>query len=395
MIIPQRHLTNEQKAFSSYWQPTSTNLLPKLVPNNVAIKDADERVSWYFKGDNIGDEVAKEYFGSLPFGKAIGNLHQDFAQYPHNKQQLSEAAQQLFAQLSTIPTWVDFEKINLGAKYCQRSGTSGLSVLRNYCLMGGYESSAINKPLIFTQALHKGAVKRLADTIDFWMHVTTTNGLQPKQAGVFSAMTTRIIHSYSRIEIETNPEWKRELWGIPINLWDMVATNLGFSIAFMDGLSKLELPPTKEELEGVLHLWKYVGYLIGIPPEVLPNTGEQAAKELYLWSKTQKGIDQDSKDLAWALYDEPKHVTFTNNTFMKWFVQKTNLGFNEVLLGSESRSALGLPYSKAKYWILFLNQINKFVDNKAKKSASFYQKAVNKGRKDQENVWKLYRSEKK
>lgn len=394
MKIPKRHISSKQKAFSSYWQPTNNNLLPKLLPNNVSITEADQCVSWYFIGDDLGDEVSKEYFGTLSFGKAIGALHQDFAQYPHNKSQLSVAAQQLFELLSTIPSWVNFDTINLGANYCQRCGTSALSVLRNYCLMGGYESSAINKPLIFTQALHKGAVKRLSDTIDFWMHVTTIDGLKPKQAGVFSAMTTRIIHSYSRLEIEKNPDWKSDLWGKPINLWDMIATNLGFSIAFMDGLSKLELAPTNEELEAVLHLWKYVGYLIGIPPELLPDTGEHAAKKLYLWSKTQKGIDQDSKDLAWALYDEPQRVKFTNNSFMKWFVQKTNIGYNEVLLGKESRSALGLPYSKAKYWILFLNQINKWVDTKAKKSTGFYQKMVNKGRKEQENVWKLYQTEK-
>lgn len=394
MNIPNRHITSHSNAFTSYWQKTNSNILPKHLSASIDLSEADKNIPMYFQGDDLGDEVAKEYFGDLPFGKAIGILHQDFTQYPQNKEQLSNAAQQLFEELSTVPSWVDFDTINRGAAYCQRCGTSALSVLRNYCLMGGYESSAINKPLIFTQALHKGAVKRLSDTIDFWMYVTTTDGLRPKQAGVFSAMTTRIIHSYSRLEIEKNPDWKNDLWGKPINLWDMIATNLGFSIAFMDGLSKLQLAPTNEELEAVLHLWKYVGYLIGIPPELLPDTGEQAAKELYIWSKTQRGIDQDSKDLAWALYDEPQRVKFTNNSFMKWFVQKTNIGYNEVLLGTESRSALGLPYSKAKYWILFLNQINQFVDNKAKKSTSFYQKMVNKGRKDQNNVWKLYQTEK-
>lgn len=394
MNIPNRHITSHSNAFTSYWQKTNSNILPKYLSASIDLSEADKNIPMYFQGDDLGDKVAKEYFGSLSFGKAIGKLHQDFAQYPHNTHQLSEATQKLFEQLSTVPSWVDFDTINRGAAYCQRCGTSALSVLRNYCLMGGYESSAINKPLIFTQALHKGAVKRLSDTIDFWMYITTTDGLRPKQAGVFSAMATRIIHSYSRLEIEKNPDWKNDLWGKPINLWDMIATNLGFSIAFMDGLSKLQLAPTNEELEAVLHLWKYVGYLIGIPPELLPDTGEQAAKELYIWSKTQRGIDQDSKDLAWALYDEPQRVKFTNNSFMKWFVQKTNIGYNEVLLGTESRSALGLPYSKAKYWILFLNQINQFVDNKAKKSTSFYQKMVNKGRKDQNNVWKLYQTEK-
>jgi len=394
MKIPERYITENNHSFSSYWKPNKDNLLPKLLPN-VSLKESEPLIPLLFQIDDLGDAVAKEYFNNKIFGEAIGNLHRDFSMYPSNKQNLSEDTQHLFKQLTDIPLWVNFEKIHLGASYCNRCGTSALSVLRNYCLMGGYESSAINKPLIFTQALHKGAVKRLADTVDFWMHVTAINGLKPKQAGIFSILTTRIIHSYSRLQIEKSSSWNNDLWGKPINTWDMLATNLGFSIAFMDGLSKLHLKPTKSELDAVLHLWKYVGYLIGIPLHLLPDTGEEAAKQLYLWSKTQKGIDQDSKDLARALYEEPQRVTFTQNSFMKWFVQKTNIGYNEVLLGSESRSALGLPYSKAKYWILFLNNINAYFDQKAKKDSNSYSKIALKGRKQQEDVWKLYKQEKK
>lgn len=393
MKFPERYISQNNHSFSSYWKPTKDNLLPKLLPD-VSLKESELLIPLYFQVDELGDTVAKEYFNNKPFGEAIGNLHRDFSIYPSNKEHLSQATQQLFEQLTDIPDWVDFDNINLAATYCNRCGTSALSVLRNYCLMGGYESSAINKPLIFTEALKKGAVKRLSDTVDFWMHVTTIDGLKPKQAGVYSILTTRLIHSYSRIQIEKATDWKSELWGRPINLWDMLATNLGFSIAFMDGLSKLKLSPTNEELNAVLHLWKYAGYLLGIPVELLPDTAEDAAKQLYLWSKTQKGIDQDSKDLAWSLYDEPKRVSFTNNTFMKWFVQKTNLGYNEVLLGSESRSALGLPYSNAKYWILLLNNFNKYLDKKAKSNSKSYKKIAIKGRKQQEDVWDLYKKEK-
>ena len=394
MKNPERYSTENNHSFSSYWKPTNDNLLPKFLPD-VSLKESEQLIPLYFQVDELGDTVAKEYFTNKPFGEAIGTLHRDFSMYPSNKENLSEAAQQLFKQLTDIPTWVNFDLINRAATYCNRCGTSALSVLRNYCLMGGYESSAINKPLIFTQSLHKGAVKRLADTVDFWMHVTEVNGLKPQQKGIYSILTTRLIHSYSRLQIEKSPDWKPELWGRPINLWDMLATNLGFSIAFMDGLSKLKLPPTNEELNAVLNLWKYVGYLLGIPLELLPDTGEEAAKQLYLWSKTQKGIDQDSKNLAWALYEEPKMVTFTNNAFMKWFVQKTNVGYNEVLLGSESRSALGLPYSKGKYWILLLNKINHYFDKKAKSNSRSYLKVALRGRKQQEDVWNLYRKEKR
>ncbi len=393
MKFPERYISQNNHSFSSYWKPTKDNLLPKLLPD-VSLKESEQLIPLYFQVDELGDTVAKEYFNNKQFGEAIGNLHLDFSSFPSNKKDLTSETVLLFEQLTNIPDWVDFDKVNLAATYCNRCGTSALSVLRNYCLMGGYESSAINKPLIFTQALHKGAVKRLADTVDFWMNVTTIDGLKPQQAGVYSILTTRLIHSYSRIQIEKSTDWKSELWGRPINLWDMLATNLGFSIAFMDGLSKLKLPPTNEELNAVLHLWKYAGYLLGIPVELLPDTAEDAAKQLYLWSKTQKGIDQDSKDLAWSLYDEPKRVSFTNNTFMKWFVQKTNVGYNEVLLGSESRSALGLPYSNAKYWILLLNNINQYFDKKAKSNSKAYNKIAIKGRKQQEDVWDLYKKEK-
>src|SRR5690606_35549512 len=168
------------------------------------------------------------------FGEAIGTLHRDFSLFPSNQKDLSLETIQLFEQFYKVPEWVDFDKINAGAAYCNRCGTAALSVLRNYCLMGGYESSAINKPLIFTQALHKGAVKRLSDTVDFWMNITAINGLKPKKTGVKAILTTRLIHSYSRSQIEKSTNWKSGLWGRPINLWDMLAANLGFSIAFID-----------------------------------------------------------------------------------------------------------------------------------------------------------------
>ncbi|MBA5793043.1 DUF2236 domain-containing protein [Flavobacterium sp. xlx-214] len=395
MNIPARHIQNANNAFTSYWEKQPNNLLPHLLPTQPNIADSNQWIPYYFEVDTLGDAVATEYL--LPNGlqKGIQLLMTHYHNYPQNANTLSKETITLFAMFTNVPNWVQFDVINAGAAYCNRCGTSALSVLRNYCLMGGYESSAINKPLIFTEALKKGAVKRLADTVDFWMYVTEIDGLKPTKNGLVSVLLTRIIHSFSRISIEKTTQWDENLWGKPINIWDMVATNLGFSIAFMDGLAKLQLAPTQEETKGTLHLWKYVGYLLGIPIELLPDTAEDAAYSLYLWSKTQKGIDDDSKALAYALYQEPLKVQFTKNTFMKWFVQKTNLGYNEVLLGTKSRAALGLPYSKAKYWIKLLNQLNKTLDKKAKRKANFYTKMVTKGRKEQVNVWHLYQSEKK
>ncbi len=59
------------------------------------------------------------------------------------------------------------------------------------------------------------------------------------------------MHAYSRVAIQKTPGWDNDLWGQPINLGDMVATNLGFSLAFMDGLKKVGIRPTEKEIRGV------------------------------------------------------------------------------------------------------------------------------------------------
>lgn len=391
MKFPERHDTDpNNSSFSSYWKSTDTNLLPRYLSKDISLKESNQWVKYYLEADELGDEIAIQYLTTKGFKEGIHQLLLDFEGFPKNQQQLSAETTELFKQFTNVPSWVDFKAINQGVDYCNRCGTVALSVLRNYCLMGGYESSSINKPLIFTGALKKGAAKRLSETIDFWINITERDGLKSGNRGLKSLLTTRMIHSFSRIMIEKQSEWKTNLWGRPINTWDMVATNLGFSIVFMDGLSKLNLSPTKEEINGTLHLWKYAGYLLGIPLDLLPNTPQEATDRLYLWSKTQKGIDQNSKDLAFALYEEPLNVSFTKNKLTKWFVHKTNIGYNEVLLGNDSRAALGLPYSKAKHWVLLLNKINRLVNNKCKSNPKFYQKSVKRGRKEQMKVWKLY-----
>lgn len=394
MHIPNRHISENSTAFSSYWNPKTSIYFNSKLSKNITTKDAEKYIRYYFEVDELGDAIAEEYLVKYGFAKGIGMLHQIIASYPNNKETYSENTQKFLKQIFTVPSWINYDLIDAGCDFSNRTGTSGLATLRDYSLMGGYESSAINKPLIFTGALKKGAVKRLSDTVVFWVNVTGKNQLKLKEKGFFSAVTTRLIHSYSRIMIEKNPEWKSELWGRPLNLWDMLATNLGFSIAYIDGLKKLNFHPTQKEIDGTLHLWKYVGYLIGIPEHLLVENEQQAVDALFLWSKTQKGADTDSVALAHSLYTEPKNVTFTNSTLLKNFVYKTNLGYNWEMLGTASCTELQIPKTKAVYWVKFIKCINTIVEKYAFSSEKRYKKIVARGYKQQLEVRDLYHKEK-
>lgn len=349
--------------FDYYWKHgLGKKMIKKLnvIPEKSTI---EEKSPLLFEYDTIADDVINDVYLKMGFREAGALLENVLSNGIDKVFYAPESLKKLFSEVDVMPEWVDKNKLNIGATFCRRSGYMGLIVLRNYCLMGGYESSAINKPLIFTEALKKGAAKRMAETVEFWVNVTGENALDRSSIGFKHAVKVRLMHAYARVSILKMPTWDSKLWGVPINHWDMVATNLGFSLAFMDGLKNLGFKPSKKEVEGLLHLWKYIGYLLGIPPHYLPDTEEKAIEELYKWTITQPPADEDTKALALALMNEPILSSFPKITWQKKVLIKIHLGYNYFFLGDRSCQAMGLPNTRWRYYpyiVKFIKSIHEF-----------------------------------
>ncbi len=383
-MLPKR-FTYPSPGFSHYWQHgAGRGMLKKLdsVPTKESIEENGKLLMEY---DELGDRVIKEVFEKFGFHKASTLIDEALNKGLHSVNDVPDSVRQLFAQTDTVPDWANKDLLHAGSLFCRRSGTLGLIVLRDYCLMGGYESSAINKPLIYTQALKKGAAKRMAETIEFWVNVTGENAMERFSIGYKSAIKVRLMHAYARASIQKMPDWSNDHWGVPINQCDMVATNLGFSLVFMEGLKRVGLKPTEKEINGVLHLWKYIGYLLGIPPFYLPDTEKQAIESLYKWTITQSAADEDTKALANALLKEPLSAAFAKHIWQKKFVAGAHLAYNHYFLGNRACEAMGLPKTIFKYYpysVKVLNGLFEFFTP--------YNTSVNIGRKRQELIKTLY-----
>lgn len=344
MQKPYRYKINES-SFAYYWTEGVGKELLKKLGYTPDLNLAEKLVPFLFEWDRLGDQLVIDLHDKIGFNAGNTSLENYLKGLP-----LESTHQQLwdkfFDQIDLHPSWLDSEKFKAGAELCRRSSLSALIVLRDYCLMGGYESAAINKPLIYTGALKKGPVKRLTDTVNFWVHITKENGLEPNSEGFRQIILTRNIHSYSRINILKHTDWDSSKWGIPINIWDMLATNLGFSLVFLIGLRKIGIVPSPEEINGLFHFWKYVGYLLGIPLELLPDTESEAIEALYFWTMTQREGDEDSKSLAEALKEEPVMANYPKNKLMRMMMREVHLYYNHYLLGDYSCKLLGLPNTK-------------------------------------------------
>jgi hypothetical protein len=256
--------------------------------------------------------------------------------------------------------------------------------------MGGYESSAINKPLVFTGALKKGAAKRLTETTEFWIKIIGKNAITQAENGLKECLKVRLMHAYARVSIKDAGEWKSEEWGEPLNQWDMVATNLGFSIIYLDGLRKLGLKIREEEIQGLFHFWKYVGYLLGIPVDYLPDNESEAIRAIYAWTITQSPADADTISLAKALLEEPLYADFPKKRWQKKLVLKLHLSYNHYFLGKASCKTMQLPNTLFKvypYLVAFFVRIGQLWVHR---SETAYQRSVRKNRKVQEKIVNIF-----
>jgi hypothetical protein len=376
--------------FDYYWKNGHGRKMLKKLKNVPERKSIEEKIPMLFEFDSLADDVIKEVYLKVGFREADTLLENIFSNGIDSVSNVPECLRKLFSQVNELPAWLDKNKLENGSAFCRRSGALGLIVLRDYCLMGGYESAAINKPLIFTEALKKGAAKRMAETIEFWVNVTGENALAQSGLGFKHTIKVRLMHAFARISILKMPTWNSDSWGIPINQWDMVATNLGFSLAFMDGLKNLGFRPTKDEVEGLLHFWKYIGYLLGIPSDYLPDSEERAIEELYCWTITQPPADEDTKALVAALSKEPLLSSFPKRNWQKKLLIKIHLGYNHFFLGERSCQTMGLPPTKLRYYPYLVRYIKSIHEFFVLSNRRYYKTTDKQGRKIQEKIKYLF-----
>ncbi|QQT26276.1 DUF2236 domain-containing protein [Sphingobacterium spiritivorum] len=385
---PQRYRTNTS-SFQHYWTKGPGMALLHKLGYTPPLKHADQYIPLLFETDDSCDDLVQQLHQHIGFKKGNEEVMRFLKERQHYSGTDAAVLQSFFDSFEQRPDWVNEELLCVGAELSRRPGISALIVLRDYCLMGGYESSAINKPLIYTGALKKGAVKRLTDTVTFWVNITRPGAFDADGEGFQNVILTRIIHSFSRVNILHSTDWDADKWGMPVNTWDLLATNLGFSLVFIVGLRRMGYAPTAQEVKGLFHFWKYIGYLIGIPLHLLPDTEEQAIEALYYWTMTQADGDEDSKSLALALKEEPVKAFFPPSPLGRMLMKEIHLYYNNFLLGKYSCKLLGLRNTVFGK-IAYLNILKNKRQEKKIGLPGYRDRMIRKGSEEQDKVKQIY-----
>jgi hypothetical protein len=204
----------------------------------------------------------------------------------------------LFKHLDTEPDWLDWERVERGAKVFRRYGVDAFHYF-GLITIDGYRNEFIHKPLILTGAYTGGsAFGRFLETCRFWIDVSEPGGLRPGGEGRKTAVTVRIMHSMIRRRIAPHPEWDGPRLGIPLSQNAQLGT-LFTSFMLNEHAKKIGYLVTDEEILDHMHFWRYVGYVLGVEPSHYPETVEDWWRMAYtIMLQDNKRDGADAKMLA-------------------------------------------------------------------------------------------------
>ncbi|NPU93902.1 MAG: DUF2236 domain-containing protein [Gammaproteobacteria bacterium] len=259
--------------------------------------------------------------------------------------------QEFFAIVDQAPPWLNRTRLEKGVNVAHLTGTVSFYVLRDMALMGGYAYfNSMNQTLAATGALSKDTALRLGETGKWLNDVTEPHGMERFGPGFITTLRVRLVHALVRRHLQNKAEWEPEKWGIPINQVDMLATYLAFGPATLMGARMFGLPIWPRQGAAVMHLWRYIGWLMGVDEQWLALNELDGLRKLFHTFMTHRLPDEKIRQLGQALRDEPlsRHLSGLEGQprrarFRHWFLYQMHMSNSSLILGPVQRRQLGLP----------------------------------------------------
>lgn len=255
------------------------------------------------------------------------------------------ALREFFAVVDTVPDWVDRDLLEKGARAFRRMGRTRNDVLLQLSLIGGYRFGGPPDLLVETGGLTGStAMRRLGETQKWGTAVGEPGGMRRNGDGFKLTVHVRAMHALVNDRFENNGRWDIEHWGLPINQTDQAATLGLFNGTLLLGVRALGYTVSRDESRAVMHLWKYVGWLMGVDEEWLFDSEREQHRFNYHVVLVQDDVTPAGADLSRALVDGQRTLDYGRFSRVRGAYERLRLlSMLRFFLGEQGLHDLGLP----------------------------------------------------
>ncbi len=250
-----------------------------------------------------------------------------------------------FATVDEVPDWVDFDLVNEGARAYRQFGQTAADVLLQLALLGGYRFGGPTDLLVATGGLTGGTtMRRLGETQKWAVAVSDHDAMRRDGEGFQLTVHVRLMHALVNHRFEGGDRWDTATWGLPINQSDQAGTLGLFNGALLLGVRSLGVRVTSQDSRAVMHLWKYVGWLIGVTDEWLFDTEQEQHAFNYHVLLAQAHVTEAGPQLANAILDAQDSMHFHRFPRLgRAYGRARLLSMLRPFLGTQGMRDLGLP----------------------------------------------------
>jgi len=284
----------------------------------------------------------------------LAQFHRALAQGVDAVPDAPPALRDFFATVEHTPDWVDPELMNRGAEVYRRLGRNAGDVLLQLSLIGGYRFGGPTDLLVATGGLTGDMTRRRLAETQAWTIAATEHDAMLRDGGGWKlTVHVRLMHALVNHRYDDHPDWDAAHWGRPINQTDQAATLGLFTGALLIGVRALGVRISREESRAVMHLWKYIGWLLGIDDDWLFDAERDQHRLNYHVLLAQDDVTPAGAQLANAIVEAQSELQFRRFArFRRWYAPRRLLSMLRPFLGRRGLDDLRLPVRLP--WATFL-----------------------------------------
>ena len=253
------------------------------------------------------------------------------------------ALRDFFERIDDAPTWVDYEAFRPGVRAFIANAVLILAAFVAGTLIEGF-ATHISKSFFLTGRVIDRGVRRLRQNNRHQVEIFYPEGLRRENDGWKLSVRIRFVHAQVRRLLASSRDWDMDAWGPPIS-----AANLGYAIACFSARTLVHSAALgarygPEEREGYCAIWRYAGYLMGIPETILYTTEEEARHMFRIGFLCEPDPTDESVVMANALINSaPLIAGISKPAERKALVANLIYPISRALVGSELADQLRFP----------------------------------------------------
>ena len=303
----------------------------------------------YIKHTMIGDEdldPVMDELSDMPPGEMHQYIHAGLHQEEEWLSKAPEILQHYFREVdSKIPEWVEFEAFRPAVVGFHKNMPEILVAFVTAALLEGF-TTLISKSFYLTGRVHsENATRRFKQNNRHLLEIFLPGGLRREGDGYRLSARIRFVHAMVRRLMKKSDIWDTEAWGTPLSAAHIGLAVSIFSAQILKHSISLGAIYTQEERESFVKVFRYTGYIMGVPESILMKDENEARTIIDIGFMCEPPPDEHSIANANALiHAGPALLNITDPEEVAAAL-KTLYNISRALLGHELADALRYPKS--------------------------------------------------